>query len=48
MFPQDEHLNRWIKLAQKRVIVQGLPVAHLRWVWRARQIGLAMNVWCQG
>src|SRR3979490_919481 len=25
MFPHDEHLNRWIKLAQKRVKFQGLP-----------------------
>src|SRR6201981_1522076 len=25
MFPHDEHLGRWIKLAQKRVKFQGLP-----------------------
>src|SRR3989440_7588762 len=25
MFPENEHLNRWIKLAQKRVKFQGLP-----------------------
>ena len=25
MFPQNEHLKRWIKLAQKRVKFQGLP-----------------------
>src|SRR5947209_15092838 len=25
LFPQNEHLARWIKLAQKRVKLQGLP-----------------------
>src|ERR1700688_382639 len=31
MFPHDEHLSRWIKLAQKRVRFQGLP-ARICWL----------------
>src|SRR5260370_1786608 len=31
MFPQDEHLNRWIKLAQNRVKLQALP-SRLCWL----------------
>ena len=41
MFPQDEHLSRWIKLAQKRVQVSGPAIAHLlAGLRRARQIRL--------
>jgi urocanate hydratase len=31
LFPEDEHLHRWIKLAQKRVAFQGLP-ARICWL----------------
>lgn len=44
MFPEDEHLVRWIRLAQERVEFQGLP-ARVCWLGqgdRAR-FGVAMN-----
>ena len=44
MFPEDEHLVRWIRLAQERVEFQGLP-ARICWLGqgdRAR-FGVAMN-----
>jgi len=44
LFPEDEHLTRWIKLAQERVAFQGLP-ARICWLGygeRARA-GLAFN-----
>jgi len=44
LFPEDEHLVRWIKLAQERVKFQGLP-ARICWLGlgeRARA-GLALN-----
>jgi urocanate hydratase len=44
LFPEDEHLARWIKLAQKEVAFQGLP-ARICWLGygeRARA-GLAFN-----
>jgi urocanate hydratase len=44
MFPHDEHLNRWIKLAQKRVRFQGLP-ARICWLGYGERdkFGLALN-----
>jgi urocanate hydratase len=44
MFPQDEILSRWIKLAQKRVKFQGLP-ARICWLGYGERdrFGLAMN-----
>jgi urocanate hydratase len=44
LFPEDEHLTRWIKIAQKEVAFQGLP-ARICWLGygeRARA-GLAFN-----
>jgi urocanate hydratase len=44
LFPEDEHLSRWIRLAQERVEFQGLP-ARICWLGygeRARA-GLAFN-----
>ncbi len=44
MFPEDEHLVRWIRLAQERIEFQGLP-ARICWLGqgdRAR-FGVAMN-----
>ena len=44
MFPEDEHLSRWIRLAQEHVQFQGLP-ARICWLGqgdRAR-FGVAMN-----
>ena len=44
LFPEDEHLTRWIKMAQKEVAFQGLP-ARICWLGygeRARA-GLAFN-----
>ena len=44
LFPENEHLRRWITLAQQRVKVQGLP-ARICWLGmgeRAR-FGLALN-----
>src|SRR6202162_4831620 len=44
MFPHDEHLGRWIKLAQKRVRFQGLP-ARICWLGYGERdkFGLALN-----
>jgi urocanate hydratase len=44
MFPHDEHLRRWIKLAQKRVRFQGLP-ARICWLGYGERdrFGLALN-----
>src|ERR1700730_7779672 len=44
MFPHDEHLSRWIKLAQKRVRFQGLP-ARICWLGYGERdkFGLALN-----
>ncbi|MDQ1408832.1 MAG: urocanate hydratase [Acidobacteriaceae bacterium] len=44
MFPRDEHLGRWIKLAQKRVRFQGLP-ARICWLGYGERdkFGLALN-----
>jgi urocanate hydratase len=44
MFPKDEHLSRWIKLAQKRVRFQGLP-ARICWLGYGERdkFGLALN-----
>src|SRR5207302_9049062 len=44
MFPKDEHLNRWIKLAQKRVKFQGLP-SRICWLGYGERdkFGLGLN-----
>jgi urocanate hydratase len=44
MFPHDEILTRWIKLAQKRVRFQGLP-ARICWLGygERHRFGIAMN-----
>src|SRR5256714_3304628 len=44
MFPQDEHLNRWIKLAQKRVKFQVLP-SRICWLGYGERdkVGHALN-----
>jgi urocanate hydratase len=44
MFPENEHLARWIKLAQKRVKFQGLP-ARICWLGYGERdkFGLALN-----
>ncbi len=44
MFPHDEHLTRWIKLAQKRVKFQGLP-SRICWLGYGERdkFGLALN-----
>ena len=44
MFPHDQHLSRWIKLAQKRVRFQGLP-ARICWLGYGERdkFGLALN-----
>src|ERR1700730_14038205 len=44
MFPHDEHLSRWIKLAQKRVKFQGLP-SRICWLGYGERdkFGLALN-----
>src|SRR5690242_12937211 len=44
MFPQDETLTRWIKLAQRRVKFQGLP-ARICWLGYGERdkFGLALN-----
>jgi urocanate hydratase len=44
MFPQDQHLQRWIKLAQKRVKFQGLP-SRICWLGYGERdkFGLALN-----
>src|SRR5271170_3501370 len=44
MFPQNEHLTRWIELAQKRVKFQGLP-SRICWLGYGERdkFGLALN-----
>ncbi|HUE42574.1 MAG TPA: urocanate hydratase [Candidatus Sulfotelmatobacter sp.] len=44
LFPQNEHLARWIKLAQKRVKFQGLP-SRICWLGYGERdkFGLALN-----
>ncbi|MCF6094845.1 urocanate hydratase [Microaerobacter geothermalis] len=44
MFPEDEHLKRWITMAQERVAFQGLPsrICWLGYGERAK-LGLAIN-----
>src|ERR1700732_1783678 len=44
MFPHDEHLSRWINLAQKRVKFQGLP-SRICWLGYGERdkFGLAVN-----
>jgi len=44
LFPEDRHLERWIKLARERVAFQGLParICWLRYGERAK-FGLAIN-----
>src|ERR1700693_5658378 len=44
LFPHNEHLSRWIKLAQKRVKFQGLP-ARICWLGYGERdkFGLALN-----
>ena len=44
MFPENEHLVRWIKLAQKRVKFQGLP-SRICWLGYGERdkFGLALN-----
>src|SRR5580698_1578283 len=44
LFPHDEHLTRWIKLAQKRVKFQGLP-SRICWLGYGERdkFGLALN-----
>src|SRR5277367_434602 len=44
MFPQNEHLARWIKLAQKRVKFQGLP-SRICWLGYGERdkFGLGLN-----
>jgi urocanate hydratase len=44
MFPHDEHLSRWITLAQKRVRFQGLP-SRICWLGYGERdkFGLALN-----
>ncbi len=44
LFPEDEHLNRWIKMAQKEVPFQGLP-SRICWLGYGERVqaGLAFN-----
>ncbi len=44
LFPEDEHLNRWIRMAQKKVAFQGLP-ARICWLGYGERAkaGLAFN-----
>jgi len=44
MFPEDEHLSRWIRLAQKEVAYQGLP-SRICWLGYGERVkaGLAFN-----
>src|SRR6201985_3015562 len=44
VFPENEHLSRWIKLAQKRVKFQGLP-SRICWLGYGERdkFGLALN-----
>ena len=44
MFPEDEHLCRWIRMAQEQVAFQGLP-ARICWLGQGERarFGVAMN-----
>ncbi len=44
LFPEDEHLRRWIRLARERVAFQGLP-ARICWLGQGERarFGLALN-----
>ncbi|RLD08007.1 MAG: urocanate hydratase [Chloroflexota bacterium] len=44
LFPEDEHLTRWIKMAQKQVPFQGLP-SRICWLGYGERVqaGLAFN-----
>ncbi|MGH2449223.1 MAG: urocanate hydratase [Chloroflexota bacterium] len=44
LFPEDEHLKRWIELAQQRIAFQGLP-ARICWLGygQREKFGLALN-----
>jgi urocanate hydratase len=44
LFPEDEHLGRWIRMAREKVQFQGLP-ARICWLGQGEraQFGLAMN-----
>src|SRR5207244_10367148 len=44
LFPQNEHVHRWIRLAQERVAFQGLP-ARICWLGQGEraQFGCALN-----
>ena len=44
LFPEDEHLSRWIKLAQEKVAFQGLP-ARICWLGYGERVtaGLKFN-----
>jgi len=44
LFPEDEHLRRWIAMAQKKVHFQGLP-ARICWLGQGERarFGVAMN-----
>ena len=44
LFPDDEHLHRWIRLAQERVAFQGLP-ARICWLGQGERarFGCALN-----
>ena len=44
LFPEDEHLHRWLKLAREKVPFQGLP-ARICWLglWRTRQSGIEVQ-----
>jgi urocanate hydratase len=44
LFPEDEHLHRWLKLAKERVPFQGLP-ARICWLGYGERVkaGLAFN-----
>jgi urocanate hydratase len=44
LFPENEHLHRWIRLAQERVAFQGLP-ARICWLGQGERarFGLALN-----
>lgn len=44
LFPEDEHLQRWIKMAQERVPFQGLP-SRICWLGYGERVqaGLAFN-----
>ncbi|WP_073154189.1 urocanate hydratase [Seinonella peptonophila] len=46
LFPENEHLRRWIELAQDRIEFQGLP-ARICWLGYGERVkmGLAINEW---